>query len=137
MDNSYNLSCDSAGQLFPSSVICGAALITSQVFMGLFTAVVLRLGHYVCVSLLTVASVFLLPTVPPLTNVWPLKIGSLSNDDRDRKKATGLISNTTLYVHHAFLYISLLLLHHYDVKVPKFTFCQGQEQKTTTVIFFS
>lgn len=67
VDNSYNLSCDSAGQLFPSSVICGAALITSQGFTGLFTAVVLRLGHYVCVSLLIVASVFLLPTLsaPP------------------------------------------------------------------------
>ena len=33
----------------------------------------------------------------------------------------GLISETTpLHVHHAFLYISLLSLHDYDVKMPKF-----------------
>ena len=62
---------------------------------------------------------------------------SLSNDDGDRKKAIGLINNTTLHVHHAFLYIYLLLLHDYNVKVPKFAFCQGQEHKTTTVFFFS
>ena len=36
-----------------------------------------------------------------------------------------------------FLYISLLLLHHHNVKVPKFMFCQEHEHKTTTLFFFS
>ena len=44
---------------------------------------------------------------------------------------------TTLNVHHAFLYISLLSLHNYDVKMPNFTICQGWEHKTTTFPFFS
>ena len=38
---------------------------------------------------------------------------------------------------HAFLYISLLSLHDYSVKVSNFTFCQGREHKTTTFFFFS
>ena len=29
----------------------------------------------------------------------------------------------TLHVYHAFLYISLPLLHDYEVKLPKLTFC--------------
>ena len=40
-------------------------------------------------------------------------------------------------MHHAFLYISLLSLHDYDVIMPQFTFVGGHERKTTTVIFFS
>ena len=50
-------------------------------------------------------------------------VGSFSNDDghghgkQDVKKAIGLMSKTTtLLVHHAFVYISLLSLHNYDVK---------------------
>ena len=35
---------------------------------------------------------------------------------------------TTLHVHHAFLYISLPSLHNYHVKMPNFTFCEGQKQ---------
>ena len=31
-----------------------------------------------------------------------------------------------------FLYISLLSLHGFNVKVPNFSFCRGREQKTTT-----
>ena len=42
-----------------------------------------------------------------------------------------------LHVHHAFLHISLASLHDYNVKLPNFTFCRGQEQKTTTFFFFS
>ena len=49
--------------------------------------------------------------------------GSFSNDDGDGdgnenvKTAIGLLSKTTgWHVHHAFLYISLPLLHDYDVK---------------------
>ena len=39
------------------------------------------------------------------------------NDKENIKKAIGLMSKTTtLQVHHAFLYISLLSLHNYDVK---------------------
>ena len=48
-------------------------------------------------------------------------IGTLRNYDGDGKEnvkiAIGLMSKTTtLHVHHAFLYISLLSLHNYDVK---------------------
>ena len=69
-------------------------------------------------------------------------LGSLSNEDGDGnengKKAIGLISKTTtLHLDHAFLNISLPSLHDYNVKVPKFTFCQGREHKTTTFIFLS
>ena len=48
-------------------------------------------------------------------------LGTSRNHDDDGngnvKKAIGLMSKTTnLHVHHAFLYISLPLLHNYDVK---------------------
>ena len=53
-------------------------------------------------------------------------LGTLRSDDGDGNgdttKAIGLISKTTiLHVHHTFLYISLLSLHDYDVKMPNFT----------------
>ena len=56
-----------------------------------------------------------------------MSVESFSNDDGDGnenvKKAIGLLSKTTsLHVHHTFLYISLPLLHDYDVKMPSFTF---------------
>ena len=56
-----------------------------------------------------------------------MSVGSFINDDGDYnenvKKAMGLLSKTTsLHVHHTFLYISLPLLHDYDVKMPSFTF---------------
>ena len=68
------------------------------------------------------------------------KIGSFSNDDGDgneiMKKAIGLLSKTiSLHVHHAFLHISLPLLHDYDVKMPSFTFCGGRKQATTNFSF--
>ena len=49
----------------------------------------------------------------------------VSNEEDDSnengKKATGLMGKTTtLHVHHAFLYISLRLLHDYNVKLPSF-----------------
>ena len=63
--------------------------------------------------------------------------GSFSNDDGDGdgyenvKTAIGLLNETsTLHVHHAFLYISLPLLHDYDVKMPNFTFYGGRKQAT-------
>ena len=51
-------------------------------------------------------------------------LGTLRSDDGDKniKKAIGLVTKITiLYVHHAFLYITLLSLHDYDVKMPNFT----------------
>ena len=50
-----------------------------------------------------------------------LAVGTLRNYDSDGnekvKRAIGLMSKTTtLHVHHAFLYISLLSLHNLDVK---------------------
>ena len=61
--------------------------------------------------------------------------GSFTNDDGDGyenvKTATGLLNeSSTLHVHHAFLYISLPLLHDYDVKMPNFTFHGGRKQAT-------
>ena len=60
--------------------------------------------------------------------------GTLRNHDGDdnenAKKATGLMSKTTtLHVHHAFLYISLLSLHNYDVKWPNFKFTLERERQ--------
>ena len=64
-----------------------------------------------------------------------MSVANFSNDDGDSnenvKKAIGLLSKTTsLHVHHAFLYISLPLLHDYDVKMPSFTFYGGRKQAT-------
>ena len=69
-----------------------------------------------------------------------MSVASFSNDDGDSnenvKKAIGLLSKTTsLHVHHAFLYISLPLLHDYDVKMPSFTFYGGRKQATTKFFF--
>ena len=69
--------------------------------------------------------------------VREMSVGSFSNDKGDGKenvkKAVGLLSSktTSLHVRHAFLYISLPLLHHYDVKMPSFTFYEGRKQPTT------
>ena len=49
---------------------------------------------------------------------------------QERQKTIGLMSKTTtLHVHHAFLYISLLSLHNYDVKWPNFNFTWERESK--------
>ena len=74
-------------------------------------------------------------------SVREMSVGSFSNDDGDGnenvKKAIGLLSKTTsLHVHHAFLYISLPLLHDYDVKMPSFTFSGGRKQTTTSFFLF-
>ena len=51
---------------------------------------------------------------------------------REPTKAIGLMSKTTiLYVHHAFLYISLPSLHDDDIKMPNFTIYRGSIQATT------
>ena len=69
-----------------------------------------------------------------------MSIGSFSNDDGDGneniEKAIGLLSKaTSLHVPHAFLYISLPLLHDHDVKMPSFTFYGGRKQVTTKFSF--
>ena len=51
--------------------------------------------------------------------------GIVRNEEGDgienSEKAIGLMGKTTtLHVHHAFLYISLRLLHDYNVKLPSF-----------------
>ena len=54
------------------------------------------------------------------------------------KKAIGLDQqNNNSARDHAFLHISLPSLHDYNVQVPNFTFCRGQEHKTTTSFSFS
>ena len=47
------------------------------------------------------------------------------------KKAIGLDKRktTTLHVHHAFLYISLLSLHDHNVKFPNFTFAEDGNKR--------
>ena len=68
-------------------------------------------------------------------------LGSFSNDDGDGnqnvKKAIGLLrKTTTLQMHHAFLYISSLSLHDYDMKMPNCKFYGGCKQATTNLFFF-
>ena len=67
-------------------------------------------------------------------------LGSFSNDDgnnnEDVKKVIGLFrKTTTLYVHHAFLYISLPSLHKYNKKMPNCKFYGGRKQATTNFFF--
>ena len=54
------------------------------------------------------------------------------------KKAIGLdwqINTSALHVHHAFLYISLPLMHDYDVNGQIFTFHRHREHTTTNFSF--
>ena len=70
-----------------------------------------------------------------LLNIRDFKIQRRGRQ-RERQKTIGLISKTTTsHVHHAFLYISFLFLHDYDVKRPNFAFYGGRKQATT--VFFS
>ena len=73
-------------------------------------------------------------------SVRKMSVGSFSNDNSDGnenvKKAIGLLSRTTsLHMHHTFLYIFLLLLHDYDMKMPSFTFYGGRKEATTKFSF--
>ena len=64
-----------------------------------------------------------------------LRFGT-STHTHGNENAIGLLSKTTsLHVHHAFLYISLPLLHDYDLKMPSFTFYGGRKQATTNFSF--
>ena len=62
----------------------------------------------------------------------------LSKDgNANGKKAMGLLSKTTtLHLHHAFLYISLSLLHDHRVKLSSFTFYEDRREHKTTIAFF-
>ena len=67
-------------------------------------------------------------------DIW-LRSGTSTHRDGN-ENAIGLLSKTTsLHVRHAFLYISLPLLHNYDVKMPSFTFYGGRKQATTNFSF--
>ena len=55
-----------------------------------------------------------------------------SNDDGDGKKSNGFIKQNK---HHAFLYISLPLLHDCGVKMSNFTFYEVRKQATTNFSF--
>ena len=75
-------------------------------------------------------------------SIREMSLGSFSNDDGDGnenvKKAIGLLRKAiSLHVHHAFLYISLPLLHDYDVKMPSFTFYGGRKQVRQTFLSLS
>ena len=67
-------------------------------------------------------------------------VGTLRSNDADGneniKKTIGLISKTTTsHVYHAFLDISFLFLHDYDVKMPNLAFYGGRKQATTKFYF--
>ena len=67
-----------------------------------------------------------------------MSVGSFSNGDGNEnvKKAMGLLSKTTsLHVYHAFLYISLPLLHENDVKMPSFLFYGGRKTSDDKLLF--
>ena len=75
-----------------------------------------------------------------LSLLLSLSLGSFSNDDGRRQRQIGkaialLRKTTTLHLHHAFLYISLLSLHDYDVKMPKCKFYRGRKQAATNLFF--
>ena len=58
------------------------------------------------------------------------------NGNANVKKAIDLLSKTSkLHMHHAFLYISLLLQYDYNVKMPNFAFYGGRKQVTMIIIF--
>ena len=58
------------------------------------------------------------------------------DDNENVKKAIDWISKTTtLHVHHAFLYIFLPSLCHYDVIIPNFAFYGGPKQPTPKFAF--
>ena len=58
------------------------------------------------------------------------------DDNKNVNEATCYIGKTTtLHLHNAFLYISLLSLHDYDGKMPNFTFYGGRKQATAKFSF--
>ena len=71
-------------------------------------------------------------------SIREMSVGSFSNGDGDEniKKAIRLLSKTTsLHVRHTFLYISLPLLHDYNMKMPSFTFYGGCKTSDDKLFF--
>ena len=64
-------------------------------------------------------------------------IRSLNTRIATRTSKKQWVEWATLYVQHAFLYISLPSLHDYDVNMPNFTCYGGREQATTKFSFLS
>ena len=91
-------------------------------------------------SALTTALTTVPPLLPELMYAFVKRSGSFRKDDGDGnesgKKTIGLISKTTtLHMYHTFLYISLPLLHDYDVKMLNFTIYGERKQATTNFPF--
>ena len=67
--------------------------------------------------------------------------GSLGTDDGDgnnnvkKSNRFRLAKQLCPRLAHTSLYISLPLLHEYNVQVPNFMFCRGREHKTTFFFF--
>ena len=60
----------------------------------------------------------------------------MATTTKNVKKAIAWMNKTTtLYVHHSFLYISLLPLHDYERKMPNFTFYGGHKEGTVKFSF--
>ena len=55
--------------------------------------------------------------------------------ERQKNNWVNKQSNNFAPVHHAFLHISFLFLHDYDVKMPNFAFYRGRKQATTKLYF--
>ena len=71
-----------------------------------------------------------------VTKIWTLRSNDADGNENVKKKTIGLISKiTTSHVHYAFLYISFLFLHDYDVKMPNFAFHAGRKQATMKFYF--
>ena len=68
------------------------------------------------------------------------RIGTLRSNDADgnenvKKNNWFNKQNNNFARDHAFLYISFLFLHDYDVKMPNFAFHGGRKQATTKFYF--
>ena len=69
-------------------------------------------------------------TSPPSSSLWGTSRNYVGDGKENVKKAIGLMSKTTiLHVHHAFLYISLLSLHNYDVKWSNSKFTRKRKRQ--------
>ena len=75
-------------------------------------------------------------SIPTLSTLRTLAI-QWHNGNENVKKTIALLSKiTTLRMHHTFLYISLLLCHYCDMKMPYFAF-YGEHKLATMQFYFS
>ena len=97
-------------------------------------------GH---LATLLFTSLFSFPPETPHTQARYTLLGTLrwhdgenKNENENVKQAMGWISKTTtLHVHHAYLYISLQIMHDNDGKMPNLTFYGGCKQATAKFSF--